>query len=291
MNISLPDVLYFMVVSQGCQQLQTRWLYIGRAGPPRLLESVWCPCGTREESVSVVPKNYLTGVARERPDFSRQLSEHILDLIESKGLKQGERLPSMKELASLFSVATPTIREALRQLQAIGVVDIRHGSGVYVKNVTRGIMIANPHFGELDSTIVLQLLEARTVIEPDLAAMAAQRADDEDIQRLEVILREAEHLLKGHDDELHTVNMGFHLEIARISGNRVLSQMFESLIELYSHEQLGILALFNARVQDYEDHLQVFDAIRNHDAAVARERMSNHLRGVMSVVEDRFRTE
>lgn len=241
--------------------------------------------------MSAVPNNRRGGIAVARPDFSRQLSERILDLIETNGLQPGDRLPSMKDLAATFSVATPTLREALRQLQAVGIVDIRHGSGVYVKNATRGIMIANPHFGELDSSIVLQLLEARIVIEPVLASMAAQRADEDDVRRLEVILEDAEHLLKGHDDELHTVNMGFHLEIARISGNQVLAQMFDSLIDFYSHEQLGILALFNARVRDYRDHVLVFDAIQNHDADRARDRMKDHLHGVFAVVQERLQAE
>lgn len=232
-----------------------------------------------------------TGAMRKRPDFSRQLSEQILELIDAQGLQQGDRLPSMKQLATTFSVATPTIREALRQLQAVGMVDIRHGSGVYVKNATPGIMIANPHFGELDSAIVLQLLDARMHIEPVLALMAAERASSEDVHRLGSILEDAERLLEGRDSELHTVNMDFHQEIARISGNRILSQMFDSLIDLYAHEQLGILTLFNARVRDYRDHVLIFDAIQSHDAERARDQMRDHLYGVFLVVDERLKAE
>jgi GntR family transcriptional repressor for pyruvate dehydrogenase complex len=223
-----------------------------------------------------------------RPDLSQQLSEQVLELIVAQGLKAGDRLPTMKELARTFSVATPTIREALRRLQAIGAVDIRHGSGIYVRKAEQGPMIANPHFGGLGAESILQLLEARLVIEPYLAGKAAEIADDAEIERLEGLLDEAEQLLNSQDAKLHPVNMRFHLEIARISGNHVLAQMFESLVELYSQEQLGILAIFNARTRDYRDHVLIFGAIRDHDPSLASSRMAQHLRDVRRVVEGRL---
>jgi GntR family transcriptional regulator, transcriptional repressor for pyruvate dehydrogenase complex len=229
-------------------------------------------------------------VLQPRPDLSSQLSEQILELIVAQDLKAGDRLPTMKELARTYSVATPTIREALRRLQAIGAVSIRHGSGIYVRKVEQGLMIANPHFGGLGAGSILQLLDARLLIEPYLAGKAAENADDGDIERLEGLLDEAEHLLNGQDDKLHPVNMRFHLEIARISGNFILAQMFESLIELYSQEQLGILAIFNARTRDYRDHVLIFGAIRDHEASLASSRMSQHLKDVRSVVEARLFT-
>jgi GntR family transcriptional repressor for pyruvate dehydrogenase complex len=232
----------------------------------------------------------LTGL-KPRPDLSQQLSEQILELIEAGDLRPGDKLPTMRTLAQTFAVATPTLRESLRRLQAIGAVDIRHGSGIYVKHARQGIMIANPHFGELSADSILQLLEARILIEPSLAERAAERIQDRDIQRLEAILKDAGQLLNDHDAELHDVNMGFHMAIARISGNMILAQVFESLIKLYTHEQLGILAIFNARLQDHQDHLLIFDAIRDHEPALARERMESHLTSVRGVVERRLSVE
>lgn len=227
-------------------------------------------------------------VVRPRVDLSQQLSEQILGFIEAGQLEPGARLPTMKDLAEKFAVATPTIREALRRLQAIGAVDIRHGSGIYVKNAKRGIMIANPHFGELDAESLLQLLDARILVEPALARKAAENPQERDIERIESILARAEQLLDGHDDELHTVNMQFHKEVARMSANVIIAQMFESLIELYSFEQLGILEIVNARVQDHKDHILIFEAIKNRDPLLAMERMTSHLMSVRSIVEDRF---
>lgn len=223
-----------------------------------------------------------------RSDLTRQLSDQVFDLITTRGLQPGDRLPSMKELAHTFSVATPTIREALRRLEATGVIDIKHGSGIYVRQAKQRLMIANPHFGELDAATVLDLLDARLIIEPPLAAMAALHATDEDIAFLEHVLDEAEHLLKGDDFELNPVNMRFHSAIARASGNKVLAQMLESLVELYTREQLAILEIFNARVRDYRDHILIFGAIRDREPELASRRMTRHLQTVRSVVEERI---
>lgn len=225
--------------------------------------------------------------AAARPDLSRQLSEQVIALIAEREMQPGDRLPTMKELAQTFSVATPTIREALRQLQATGVVDIKHGSGIYVRRSGRNLMIANPHYGELDGATLLQLLEARLIIEPQLTRMAALHATDDDLNKIEAILDSAEHFLKGQDDALNPTNMRFHTAIARASGNTVLAQMLESLVELYTREQLAILEIFNARVRDYRDHILIFGALRDREPELASRRMTQHLTTVRSVVEER----
>jgi GntR family transcriptional repressor for pyruvate dehydrogenase complex len=228
------------------------------------------------------------GPVLPRPNLSRQLTEQIVSLIASRNLSEGDRLPTMRELARIFSVATPTIREALRRLQATGVIDIRHGSGIYVQRVDQSLMITNPHRSALDREAILNLLDARLVIEPRTAALAAERATEETIQRLETILHAAETLLSGHDDELGPRNMEFHGEIARAAGNPIISQVLDSLIDVYAREQLVIMALYDARAQDHREHLEIFEAIRNRDPNLASDLMTRHLDGVVRVIESRM---
>ena len=223
-----------------------------------------------------------------RPDLSRQLTEQIIRLIAARNLQPGDRLPTMRELAATFSVATPTIREALRRLQATGVIDIRHGSGIYVMQTSQELMIANPHRSELDNRAVLDLLAARLVIEPHLASLAAERRTTDDIARLEAILLEAEALLSGHDLELSPRNMDFHGHIARIAGNMILASVINSLIDVYAHEQRVILALYDAREEDHREHVTIFEAIRDGNPETAAEHMKNHLQGVLQVIGSRL---
>jgi GntR family transcriptional repressor for pyruvate dehydrogenase complex len=194
----------------------------------------------------------------------------------------------MKALAERFSVATPTMREALRRLQANGVVEIRHGSGVYVRNTQERMLLANPSRREVEASTVLHLLDARLLIEPSLTEMTARDADDADVTVLERILEEAEQYLVGNDVMLYRMNMGFHKAIADSSGNPVLAQIVESLIELYSYEQLAIISFYNDRPQDHEEHLGIFAAIRDRDAKRARDLMSRHIAGVREAVGARL---
>ncbi len=135
----------------------------------------------------------------------------------------------------------------------------------------------------------MQLLEARLAIEPYLAGKAANVATGADIASLQAILDEAEHLLNGQDAKLHPTNMRFHSRIARVAGNPILAEFLESLTELYSREQLGILELFNARVRDHQDHVSIFEAIRDHDGARASSQMTNHIISVRDIVAQRLR--
>jgi GntR family transcriptional regulator, transcriptional repressor for pyruvate dehydrogenase complex len=219
-----------------------------------------------------------------RAGLSGYLSQRILRLIEEEKLRPGDRLPSVKSLAQRFSVAAPTLREALRRLQAGGVIEMRHGSGVYVRNGHERIVLANPSRGEIEVSTIIHLLDARLLIEPRLAELTARAADETKVAELERILDEAERCLTGNDEKLHRTNMSFHAAVAKFAGNFVLAQIIESLIELYSFEQLAIMSFYDDRLGDHGEHRAILAAIRAKDAGRARELMRRHLQGVKSVV-------
>jgi GntR family transcriptional regulator, transcriptional repressor for pyruvate dehydrogenase complex len=220
-----------------------------------------------------------------RAGLSGYLSRRILRLIQEEELRPGDRLPSVKSLAERFSVAAPTLREALRQLQAGGVIEMRHGSGVYVRNGHERIVLANPSRREIEASTIIHLLDARLLIEPRLAELTARAVDETKIAELERILDEAEQCLTGNDEMLHRTNMSFHAAVAKFAGNFVLAQIIESLIELYSFEQLAIMSFYDDRLGDHSEHRAILAAIRAKDAGRARELMHRHLQGVKTVVE------
>jgi GntR family transcriptional repressor for pyruvate dehydrogenase complex len=221
-----------------------------------------------------------------RPNVLDYVTEQLLDLIKCE--QEGSRLPSVVSLARSLSVAAPTVRESLRRLQAIGVVEIRHGSGVYVRNANSRVLLANPYSGPLEARMVLELLDARLVIEPTLAERTAANASDEEIRELGEILDEAAELLDGHDALLHGVNMSFHRGVARFSGNAILAQTVDSIVELYTAEQLLILRLYDDRARDHEEHVAIFGAIERRDGDGAEQLMRQHLEDVLTVLEGRL---
>ncbi|MEU1386742.1 MULTISPECIES: FadR/GntR family transcriptional regulator [unclassified Nonomuraea] len=223
-----------------------------------------------------------------RPTLSDALTERMLELIRSGGHRPGDRLPSTRELSQRFAVTTPTLREALRRLEATGAIELRHGSGIYVGADIERLVLPNPNMREMHAAQLLELLGARIVIEPPLAAMAAEHAEGAELATLKRVLDQAGRHLRGEDAELHEANMSFHRATARMAGNSVLNEVVDSLLTVHGPEQREILQIFDDRRRDYEEHLAILEAIEARDAAEAQARMRAHLVDVRTVVEQRL---
>jgi GntR family transcriptional repressor for pyruvate dehydrogenase complex len=227
--------------------------------------------------------------ARTRPSASEELTQDIIDLLRGGGFKPGDRLPAVTALAQQFGVALPTIREALRRLQALGFLEFRHGSGTYVREPLERVIVSNPYSGQLHRDVILDLIDARLLIEPHLACLAVARGDQEAIAEIERILDQADQALQGQDDVLSDLNLNFHRAVAKLSGNSVLAQTMDSLLDLYAPEQMVILQVYDNRERDAREHRAVFQAIRDGRADLAAKLMREHLTGVRAVMEERLR--
>lgn len=233
--------------------------------------------------------NVAAPIVINRSSLSEHLGQLVLELIRNENLQAGSRLPSVNALAERFRVATPTMREALRRLEAMGAIKIRHGSGMYVLDSLERAVMVNPHYGKLDPQEIMELLEARLLIEPRLAELAAQNASESEIKRLESVLSRAEQHLTGNDKALHEANASFHMAIAQFSGSQILFGIIQSLAELYSYEQLVMIELYNARSRDHDDHRHIFQAIQKHNAKQAKRLMQHHLEEVRIVIEAKLK--
>ncbi|GLH97494.1 FadR/GntR family transcriptional regulator [Phytohabitans aurantiacus] len=220
-------------------------------------------------------------IARRR--LLDEVTERILAHIRDEGLRPGDRLPSNRALSERFVVATPTLREALRRLEATGAVELRHGSGVYVRADLARMIMVNPNRLRLDRSAILDLLEARELIEPHIAEAAARNATDAQLDELAASLDAAGAAL-AEDSALHTANMNFHRILARLAGNGALAQVLDSLIELHDEEQRHILALYGDRDHDHQAHRAILTAVRGRHPRKARRLMTEHLRDVREVV-------
>ncbi len=230
-------------------------------------------------------------VQNTRHDLSVYLTQQILRLIQERDLEPGERLPAARALAEHFAVAIPTLREALRRLQATGVVELRHGSGIYVLQRGERLLFSNPGAGLLAMDTVLQLFDARLLIEPHLAGLAASSAGQDEIENLREILHLGEKRLDLHGDGYLQTNKSFHTAIGRMSRNLVLTQIVQLMVELYSTELERVdptHTLEEVRLRDHRAHLRIADAIEQRRSELAREAMIEHLTIARSAVEDRI---
>jgi GntR family transcriptional regulator, transcriptional repressor for pyruvate dehydrogenase complex len=229
------------------------------------------------------------GAALERRSLLDDLTAGLVRLIEDGGYQIGDRLPSMSALATQFGVATPTLREAARRLEAAGTIVFRHGSGVYVSGDSRRLVIANPARSDIGDAATLDVLDTRLIIEPALAGRAAERADDAQLAEIEAVLAAvAQAIADGREPTITQLNMRFHVMIARAAGNKVLTETLQSIVELYEPQQRVIGRLYDDPQHDHEEHRAIFDAITRHDEQRAADLMRAHLEDVIAVVGEKL---
>jgi GntR family transcriptional repressor for pyruvate dehydrogenase complex len=184
------------------------------------------------------------------------------------------------EMAKRFSVGHPTIREALKKLETMGIVEIRHGSGVYVSRSEEVLVLASPDYpGTVTKKLLLDLIDTRMPLEMKSVAEAVKNATLDDLVEMRRLLKQAG---DNFDDDvvLNETNMGFHRQIAIASGNTVLLQLLDVLRDLFTEEQRLILGIFGSRDRDHREHLAILESLENRDEAVGVERMRKHLQGV-----------
>lgn len=215
------------------------------------------------------------------------LAASMLALIAERKLASGDQFESVRSLAERFKVAVPTVREALRRLEATGAVELRHGSGVYVGQHIGRLVLANPLAPTPSADRLVELLQARALIEPPVAALAAQNRTAEALERLDERLAEAAELIaSGNHARLAEVNMDFHRCLAQASGNATLAEVVESVTVVNVREQLEILHIHGDRQADLDEHRAILAAIRAADAELAERLTREHLDGVLTVVSD-----
>jgi GntR family transcriptional repressor for pyruvate dehydrogenase complex len=213
-----------------------------------------------------------------------RLAREIWALIRGGEFRTGDRLPPIREMAQRFGVGHPTIREALKTLETTGVVEIRHGSGVYVTRSEEVLVLPSRGYtGTVSRKLLLDLTRARMPLEVQSACDAVHNATAEDLAELRRLLDvAAAHL--DDDEVLSPTNIAFHRRIALASGNAVITQLLDVLGDLFQAEQRLILGIFGSRARDHREHVGILEALERRDEALATRRMKRHLEGVYEAI-------
>jgi len=212
----------------------------------------------------------------------QRVAAAVTDAIQSGRYAQGARLPGERDLAEEFAVSRPTIREAMIALEIRGLIEARHGSGLYVTN------IAPNDAAPLELDIgAFELTEARILFEGETAALAATVMTDEKLARLEAIVREME--LSAHPDmRVEQADRRFHLEIASATDNMAIRSVVEMLWDVRYRSPLCV-HMFAKAARDginprIDEHRAILDALASRDPQAARDAMHGHLRRVIEDV-------
>lgn len=212
----------------------------------------------------------------EKEDVTGALITVFKQLISEGALVPGAKLPAERELAEKFGVARSSLRQALKVLEIMGVISQRVGDGTYL-NAGAPTILSEPleFLILLDGISFHELMEARLIVEPELASRAASRATTEDLAELH---RDLSAMEKSRKDNAQFVeaDLKFHRTIFRVAGNRVCSLMFTVV-----HQSLERLIHLTSQLVDPEHtlalHKRVYTAIRRKDPEEARRRMAEHL--------------
>lgn len=220
-----------------------------------------------------------------KPIKPKKVSSQIADQIRSSILagefNPGDKLPPERELAEMFGVSRPSVREALNILSSAGMVESYQGGGTVVRSLmelTTGSPLSELIKGERERA--LDVIEVRKCMEGYTAFYAAQRALPEDLRKLELVVVEMEKNLDGMKPS-QDLDANFHILIAQATHNIVWLHLMQSIFDAMKEFQRGVWRAVYLTEEDhrtlFRHHRNVFEAIRDRDQERAREAMLTHL--------------
>lgn len=228
--------------------------------------------------------------AAAHPVF-RVISEDLKQRIRRGEWLPGERLPSISALAKDLGVSPGSLREALRSLESAGMVRIEHGRGVFVSGERYRPELAE-HFQDDGRGLFVALAEARRLLEPELAALAAERGTDEELAEIARIAQQTEQESRQGSSFVES-DIQFHRQIARAAHNPILQSVFESFgdVLVQSRRRVAMEPALTKRTVRY--HLLITEAICERNAGQARLLMLAHMNDMVDsvlAIEGRERT-
>lgn len=207
------------------------------------------------------------------------VAEQIEDRIKTGLLKVGDTLPPEAELAAEFGVGRASVREALRMLESLGMVETHVTKGTVVIS-DRAVNSGKEWFRELcESQHLRSVLEARRAVDPAIAELAAERRTEEELQEMATALRKMK-------DNLDNPNLAqkfageFHSWVSIAAKNQILSEFKEVIADVLQKTTETIYEDVSRRSASYSEHMEILEQIANRDARGAYDAMLRHLRAV-----------
>ena len=213
--------------------------------------------------------------------LSNKIQSEIEKSILQKKFIPGDKLPTEKEMCEMFGVSRTALREALQMLSIQGLITMRKGSGIYVSeyNSSHAIKPMSRYLEmNLDSELIIQVVEVRKMFEPQIAWMAARNRNEADVKFLEKNLsdlKKSDALDSAYQGE---IDQNFHLRICEATKNPIIALQMDPIFRLMPRIRTIVYSTVdNALSEAVDFHQKIFDAIQDQDAEGAREAMMGHL--------------
>lgn len=214
--------------------------------------------------------------------LSIQATHQIRELIRIGELKKGDRLPSERDLGERLGVSRTVVREAIKMLRASGYVKVRMGVGTFVAEDPINVLQDSLSYSnDPESKKIADLHQVREVLEPAVAALAAQNAELDDIHKMEKIVQEMELNLSSGYRYIEADKL-FHVALAEATKNNVFSILLNSIVDLLQEARRLAISTPGAGDRSIHYHRRILEAVKNRDAEEAFIAMSEHMQQTKS---------
>jgi GntR family transcriptional repressor for pyruvate dehydrogenase complex len=207
-------------------------------------------------------------------DTAEVIANQVIQLIRDGVLKPGDKLPNEIDLMEQFGVGRSSVREAKRVLAAKGIIRTQAGQGTFVCELGLEVLDGKLLQALLGRETLLELQEARDLLEYQIVSLAAQRATDQDLQALE-------NCLNNMKDELpdlwYEFGLEFHRTLAAATHNRVLVQLYDVIAGLLVEYQRPLYTKHGDAATEFQEHRLLFETIYRRDIDQARKLMTEHM--------------
>lgn len=215
---------------------------------------------------------------------SEVIARRIKKQISDGALIPGEKLPAERDMAQRFRTSRVSVREAYRSLEELGLLTIRRGAegGAFITNLDHGpVMRSLSLMLRLGKTTNEEITEARLLVEPPIARLAARRARPEDIERLQYVVRQQELALERRGD-YGPFDLQFHRSVAECARNLPLKVLMDALSDLTVEVVAGLNLSSGVQHQVCDSHRLIADAIERRNEQDAYELMLQHVAQIQS---------
>ena len=216
------------------------------------------------------------------------VSEKLIRAISDGTFEAGAKLPPEHELSETLQVSRNALREAVRQLETLGIVTVRHGDGTYVNRVSGNSLVTRAlQFFTLGGRTLTDLVEAREAIEVTAAMLAAERAGEEEAEALCELVRNMGELLDAPKEYVEK-DFAFHVMVVEASKNEVLVELFSTIQDILMVQLRKIMELYGVTSESYEYHRKIASAIADKNPGAAGREMRGHFRKVAKPYVDQI---
>ncbi|MBB4827056.1 GntR family transcriptional repressor for pyruvate dehydrogenase complex [Sporosarcina luteola] len=212
----------------------------------------------------------------KKTTLSQDIVQKLMELIINGTLPRGEKLPSERQLMEMFGVGRSSLREAIRSLTTLGLIEVRVPEGTFVVDTLGDFFTKHLDLmSKISFDNITELIEARIELEGTLVEMAARKADEKDKQRLKKAIENMN--LSTNDEDFLRSDLDFHTLVTEIAKNSFLVQVMHILREVTREWIYKVLKGYSVKESVIEQHERIANAIIANDEEAARKAMTDHL--------------